>query len=116
MRSVLNSVNKLKSFEGSFDEDDGGNGEVTTDTQEEDRQEFQLILRAFLDVNMPKFVSDDLPLVNGIIKDMFPSLKYVLPHLNRDKIESNLSAPGIQGHQENAFIKSFEMSLHLICL
>ena len=37
-------------------------------------------------------------------------------HLNRDKIESNLSVPGIQGHQENALIKSFEMSSHLICL
>ena len=37
-------------------------------------------------------------------------------HLNRDKIESNLSVPGIQGHQENALIKSFEMSPHLICL
>ena len=37
-------------------------------------------------------------------------------HLNRDKIESNLSVPGIQGHQENALIKSFDMSSHLICL
>ena len=36
-------------------------------------------------------------------------------HLNKDKIESNLSVPGIQGHQEIA-IKSFEMSPHLICL
>ena len=31
-------------------------------------------------------------------------------HLNRDKIESNLSVPVIQGDQENAHIKSFEMS------
>ena len=37
-------------------------------------------------------------------------------HLNRDKIEYNLSVPGSQGHQENAFIKSFEMSPHVICL
>ena len=37
-------------------------------------------------------------------------------HLNRDKIESNLSVPGIQGCHENALIKSFEMSPHLICL
>ena len=37
-------------------------------------------------------------------------------HLNKDKIESNLSVPGSQGHQENALIKSFEMSPHLICL
>ena len=37
-------------------------------------------------------------------------------HLNRDKIKSNLSVPGIQGHQENALIKSFKMSPHLIYL
>ena len=37
-------------------------------------------------------------------------------HLNRNKIESNLSVPGIQGCQENAFIESFEMSSHLIYL
>ena len=37
-------------------------------------------------------------------------------HLSRDKIESNFSVPGIQGHRENALIKSFEMSRHLICL
>ena len=37
-------------------------------------------------------------------------------HLNRNKIESNLSVPGIQRHHENALIKSFETSSHLICL
>ena len=37
-------------------------------------------------------------------------------HLNRDKIESNLSVLGIQGHQENALIKSFEMSPNFIYL
>ena len=36
-------------------------------------------------------------------------------HLNREMIESNLNVPGIQGHQENALIKSFEMSPNLIC-
>ena len=33
-----------------------------------------------------------------------------LSHLNRDKIESNLSVLGIQGCLENALIKSFEMN------
>ena len=37
-------------------------------------------------------------------------------HLNRDKIESNLRVPGIQGCHENALILSFELSPHLICL
>ena len=42
--------------------------------------------------------------------------RITITHLNRDQIESNFSVPGIQGHQENAFFKSFEMSSHLICL
>ena len=37
-------------------------------------------------------------------------------HLNKENIESNLSLSGIQGHQENALIKSILMSPHLICL
>ena len=37
-------------------------------------------------------------------------------HLNRDKIESNLSVPGFQGCHENALYKSFDTSPHLICL
>ena len=44
------------------------------------------------------------------------SLMSASAHLNRDKIESNLSVPGIQGCHENALCKSFEMSPLLICL
>ena len=39
-----------------------------------------------------------------------------LAHLRKNKIEFNLSVPGIQGHQENTLYKSFETSPHLICL
>ena len=39
----------------------------------------------------------------------------VVSHLNRDNIESNFSVPVIQEHNENALIKSFAMSPHLIC-
>ena len=33
-------------------------------------------------------------------------------HLNRDKIESNLSVPVIQGCRENALFKNFQTSPH----
>ena len=37
-------------------------------------------------------------------------------HLNKDRIETNSSVPWIQGRHENALIKSFKTSPHMICL
>ena len=45
----------------------------------------------------------------GIFK---PGKLHPLSHSNRDKIESNLSAPAILGYRENVFIRNGEVSIN----
>jgi dynein heavy chain len=46
---------------------------------EPDTEELLLTMRAIKDVNLPKFTQEDIPLFNGIMKDLFPGLQLAEP-------------------------------------
>jgi dynein heavy chain len=70
VRSVINAAGLLKKAEPDMDEQ-------------------QLLLRALRDVNVPKFLKDDIPLFENIIKDLFPGVPD--PKYEYGKLKDTLS-------------------------
>ena len=50
--------------------------------------EDKVLIRAMRDANVPKFVSDDIPLFNALIQDLFPGVE--IPEENQSELESQI--------------------------
>ena len=83
--------------------------------EEPDESEEMLLLRALVDVNVPKFLSMDLPLFAGIIKDLFPTLD--TPEIDNGKLEVAMrEAIRDQGLQEHHFLITKVIELYMMTL
>ncbi|OAD57478.1 Dynein heavy chain 1, axonemal [Eufriesea mexicana] len=58
--------------------------------EQKDLNEQQICLRALRDVNVPKFLKDDLTLFSGIVSDLFPRLKE--KHVDYGVLEAQIRA------------------------
>ena len=56
---------------------------------EQDQEEEMLLMRALRDMNLSKFVADDIPLFNSLLQDIFPKQKNV-PKKNYPDVEKKI--------------------------
>jgi dynein heavy chain len=74
-----------------------------------------VLMRALRDMNMPKFVYDDVPLFQGLIADLFPGLQAsrVGNEDLKEKISEVLEKRGFKHDQETAFSQQIDKVVQL---
>lgn len=55
---------------------------------EEANQETLILMKAIRDMNMPKFVAEDVPLFNALFSDLFPNMD--LPEIQNDSLRDEI--------------------------
>lgn len=66
--------------------------------QEEIQQEVKIVMKAIRDMNLPKFVAEDLPLFNALFQDLFPNIDMVESFNQefQDQIEATCKTMNLQ--------------------
>ena len=55
---------------------------------EEANQETIILMKAIRDMNMPKFVAEDVPLFNALFSDLFPNMD--IPEIQNDSLRDEI--------------------------
>lgn len=80
-----------------------------------DENEDILLLRSLLDVNLPKFLTIDIPLFEGIISDLFPGIKSMETDYSLMKREFLIVCQELNLQPEECFftkiVQTFEMMI-----
>eukprot|EP01051_Picozoa_sp_SAG22_P005501 SAG22_NODE_328_length_12271_cov_9.681811_7_plen_513_part_00 len=88
-------------------------GNLRADEPDEDEE--MLLLRALCDVNVPKFLAMDLPLFDGIIKDLFPRLSQ--PEIDYGTLDTAIRSSVVDlGLQEHKFFLKKVIELYSMTL
>jgi dynein heavy chain, axonemal len=77
----------------------------------EEREDI-LMLRAINDVNLPKFLDEDVPLFSGILSDLFPGVQLPEPDYKvlHDACKANAEKQGLQ------FLDTFFTKIVQLCV
>lgn len=88
---------------------------MTSDRQRSDRQrpEEQVLMRALRDFNIPKIVSDDIPVFMGLIGDLFPLID--VPRKRSSDFEKliRLSAVELNLETEDGYVLKVHSNFNL---
>lgn len=96
MMSVLTNAGHLKAQKSPV----GGSSKDKEFTEQEESNETQLLMQSIRNMNLPKFITEDIPLFNNLITDLFPNVD--MPDDEDTKfikaVESEIKDMGLQYH------------------
>jgi dynein heavy chain, axonemal len=92
IKSVLNCAGQIRREKGQ-DPKQENQGKTDKEREkeleiEEVNQETLILMKAIRDMNMPKFVAEDVPLFNALFSDLFPNMD--LPELQNDTLRDEI--------------------------
>jgi dynein heavy chain len=78
IKSVLTcagSIRRDTNIESPLDKIDKKDKEMIKELEEQElNQEVLILMKAIRDMNLPKFVEEDIPLFNSLFNDLFPNI------------------------------------------